>query len=161
MLSSTLQPNQLARSQHRSTLCCLPAVHLQGPLCQYALDALDAVIHFAANSQEMQSYQKQHGLQSSNPLSSSIAAAAAAGTGMSPLSAGTAVGSSGPAAAAAGPGVDVKGLAACLLPQLDVVELLQRVLDSCASPAKRRKFKLLPFLGDAVAAGHQTVDQDE
>jgi hypothetical protein len=109
----------------------------------------------------MQSNRQQHGLQSSsNPLSSS-SAAAAAGTGMSPLSAGTKVGSSGPAAAAAGPGVDVQGLAACLLPQLDVVELLQRVLDSCAAPAKRRKFKLLPFLSDAVAAGHQTVDQDE
>jgi hypothetical protein len=158
-----LQPIN-CQSQNTVLLYCLPFI-LQGPLCQYALDALDAVIHFAANSQEMQSYQQQHGLQGSTPLSSSMAAAAAAaGGGMSPLAAGTAVGSSGSAAAAAaaaGQGVDLQGLAACLLPQLDVVELLQRVLDSCASPAKRRKFRLLPFLSDAVAAGHQAVDQDE
>jgi hypothetical protein len=135
---------------------------MQGPLCQYALDALDAVIHFAANSQELQSYQQQQGLPGSTPFSSSLTSAAAGG-GMSPLSAGTIAASGGQSSssAAASQGVDLQGLAACLLPQLDVVDLLQRVLDSCAVPAKRRKFKLLPFLSDTAVAGHQTADQDE
>eukprot|EP00882_Tetradesmus_deserticola_P018392 GHRQ01019757.1.p3 GENE.GHRQ01019757.1~~GHRQ01019757.1.p3 ORF type:complete len:125 (+),score=48.35 GHRQ01019757.1:559-933(+) len=124
---------------------------MQGPLCQYALDALDAVIHFAANSQELQSLQQQHGPAGSNHCSSGLAATAAAGT---------AAGSNG-TSTAAGQGVDLQGLAACLLPQLDTVELLQRVLDTCPSPAKRRKFKLLPFLSDVVVAGQHTCDENE
>jgi hypothetical protein len=159
---SHASPHIRCSSVTRHALYCCTAclTPLQGPLCQYALDALDAVIHFSANSQELQSYQQQQ--QQGTPGGSLTAAAAG---GMSPLSAGAVAASGGltqaAAAAAAGPGVDLQGLAACLLPQLDVVELLQRVLDSCAVPAKRRKFKLLPFLSDAAAAGQQAVDQDE
>lgn len=132
---------------------------MQGPLCQHALDALDAIIHFSANSAELQAHQQHHGV-APGALSSSMAAADSLTPGLAPLSAGTGVASSA-ATAAAGQGVDLQGLAACLLPQLDVVELLQRVLDSCAVPAKRRRYKLLPFLGDSVLVGRQHADQDD
>jgi len=59
--------------------------------------------------------------------------------------------------ATAGPGVDLHGLAACLLPQLDVVELLQHVLGSFGGPPRRKKHRLLPFLADShnSSSGHQ------
>eukprot|EP00775_Hariotina_reticulata_P013221 gene13221-13351_t len=53
-----------------------------------------------------------------------------------------------------------QGLAACLLPQLDVVDLLQRVLDSNGIRPRRKKYRLLPFLAEpAMADIHQAVDR--
>jgi hypothetical protein len=87
---------------------------------------LDSVINFAASSPELQHYQQQQ------RHSDNTSAAAAA-------------------AAPAGGGVDLQGLAACLLPQLDVVELLQQVLDSFGLPPRKRKPRTLPFLGESCA----------
>jgi hypothetical protein len=53
------------------------------------------------------------------------------------------------AAAGAGGASGPRTLLAFALPQLDVPAALQRVLDSCATPARKRKFKLLPFLPGA------------
>jgi hypothetical protein len=49
------------------------------------------------------------------------------------------------------PTVDLLGVAACLLPQLDVPLLLQNVVRACGAqqPSKRRHNRLLPFLGGA------------
>lgn len=114
---------------------------LQGPLCQYALDALEAIINYAANAPDVQ---QQGG------TSASLAAAGPAAAAAAQLSA------SGP-----GAGVDVQGLAAGCLPQLDVVELLQRVLESFGSPPRKRRQRLLPFLADSNnSAGHTMRDTD-
>lgn len=103
---------------------------MQGPLCQHALDALEAIINYAANSRDVQQQQQQQ---------QGTAAAASLGSG---------------------PGVDLQGLAACCLPQLDVVELLQRVLESFESPPRKRRQRLLPFLADSSnSAGHTQTDR--
>jgi hypothetical protein len=112
---------------------------MQGPLCQHALDALESIINYAANSPDLQQ-QQQQGAGASAGLGTAAAAAAA---------------SSG-----SGPGVDLQGLAACCLPQLYVVELLQRVLESFGSPPRKRRQRLLPFLADSSnSAGHTQTDQ--
>ena len=131
--------------------CC---ICLQGPLCQYALDNLDAIMQFAASSHELQQYQQQ---QQQN-LGSSSNFPGGLSSSSTPLAAGAAAVSVTPAAAQQ-QGVDLKGLAACLLPQLDVVQLLQRVLGSCAGPPKWRKYRLLPFIvGETAAVPQQQVD---
>lgn len=109
-------------------------LYLQGPLCQYALDALESIINFAANSAELQ--------QRGGPA-----------VGLAGLSSPATQGAGAPAR----PSVDLHGLAACLLPQLDVVELLQRVLESFGGPPRRKKQRLLPFLADShnSSSGHQ------
>eukprot|EP00878_Enallax_costatus_P017644 GHUV01018538.1.p1 GENE.GHUV01018538.1~~GHUV01018538.1.p1 ORF type:complete len:869 (+),score=314.27 GHUV01018538.1:690-3296(+) len=130
-----------------------PIVNLsQGPLWQYALDTLDAIMQFAASSQELQQYQQQQNLGGSGNFPGGLSSSS------TPLSAGAAATSATPAAAQQ-QGVDLKGLAACLLPQLDVVQLLQRVLSSCTGPPKRRKYRLLPFIGETAAASQQQVDR--
>jgi hypothetical protein len=54
----------------------------------------------------------------------------------------------------------MQGLAAGCLPQLDVVELLQRVLESFGSPPRKRRQRLLPFLTDSSSsAGHTQTDR--
>lgn len=120
-------------------LPCLAA--LQGPLCQYALDALESIINFAANCPELQETGGRAaglGVSSSNSVAPQGSAAQPGGAG----------------------GVDLQGLAACLLPQLDVVELLQRVLDSCGSPPRKKRQRLLPFLADANnIASHTQADR--
>jgi hypothetical protein len=96
---------------------------LQGPLCQYALDALEAIINYAANAPDPPQQQ-------------------------------------GAPAAAAGTSVDLQALAACCLPQLDVVELLQRVLESFGAPPRRKRQRLLPFLAESSnSAGHTQTDR--
>lgn len=118
---------------------------VQGPLCQLALDALEDIINYAANCPDLQ----QQG-------SPSAAPASAAGTASVSNSASQAPGQAATAAAAAGPGVDLQGLAACCLPQLDTVELLQRVLESFGQPPRKKRQRLLPFLADSGSnsAGH-------
>jgi hypothetical protein len=105
----------------------------QGPLCQYALDALESVINYAANAPDLQ----QQGRPSASLAAGNgppAAAAAASGSGL---------------------GVDLHGLAAGCLLQLDVVELLQRVLESFGSPPRKKRQRLLPFLAESSnSAGH-------
>lgn len=122
---------------------------LQGPLCQYALEVLDAIIQYASSSDELQQYQQQQQQQQVVGASSSSTQGFSSA---SPLAAGTAAAGSG---SPGQQGVDLQGLAACLLPQLDVVELLQRVLSSFPVSKKRRKYRLLPFLGESAVGGHE------
>lgn len=142
---------------------CLPLFHLphldpsllhhllpitQGPLCQQALAALGAITSYvalcpeaatiAASIQQARQQQQQGG----------SAAAASSSEGLA-----------APAAAAAAAGSEPPALVACVMPQLDVEATLERVLDSCGAPAKKRKFKLLPFVGGGVGdAGRRFTD---
>jgi len=134
---------------------------VQGPLCQYALDALDSIMDYAATAQEVLEFQQQQKLS----ITSSSSSAEALPPGLAPQPAGAAADSTlGNAtavggASAATAGVDLQGLAACLLPQLDVVDLLQRVLDSSGIRPRRKKYRLLPFLAEhAMPDIHQAVD---
>jgi hypothetical protein len=49
---------------------------------------------------------------------------------------------------------------AAALPRLDVPAALQRVLDSCAAPPRKRKFKLLPFIPGAGGDGGPRLTED-
>lgn len=96
------------------------------------MEALEAIIKFAANSNEVQHCQQQQG---------------------------AALGREAAGQAEAATTVDLQDLAACLLPQLDVVELLQHVLNSFgpSSPQQQdsalSKPRTLPFLGYSSSHG--------
>ncbi|KIZ02964.1 hypothetical protein MNEG_4999 [Monoraphidium neglectum] len=112
-----------------------PPVNLdQGPLCHQALAALDAITTYvescpgaasAAAALQQQQRQQQQGAGGGAAREAAATRAAAAAAGAS----------------------DPRALVACVLPQLDVGEALRRVLDGCGAPPKKRKFKLLPFVG--------------
>jgi hypothetical protein len=118
----------------------LPLV--QSSLCRYALDALDSIMTFAASCPDLQQQQQQPG----GPGGSSSSLAALSSSAAQPLG------------GAAGPEVDLHSLAACLLPQLDCVELLQHVLESFGTPPlpRKKKQRLLPFLVESggSSTGH-------
>jgi hypothetical protein len=129
-------------------------VRVQGPLCQQALAALDAIITFAAASPEVQQLQAQHAALGASAGSSSSSSMHGAQQPPTPVAAAAVAAGAGGAAAATSC-VDLQGLAACLLPQLDTVELLHRVLHSLGPPQQPRKRRphVLPFLGDAAGQG--------
>jgi len=62
-------------------------------------------------------------------------------------------------APAGGSGV-ARGLAAVAMPQLDVHATLQRLLEGAGGPAKKRKFKLLPFIAGGASDVAQRITDD-
>lgn len=46
--------------------------------------------------------------------------------------------------------LDQSSLLMLVLPQLDLVEMMQRILGGCGIPVRRRKYKLLPFINGGL-----------